>query len=214
MQLRFQAGADDWVKWLCADLSTQIKILGLKSVGKERQIAHFVDISLGKENTREVRQWLEKSPSITKTELTELSGKHMMGVVVARDCKACSSIMGYDSAMFVSSAATEQDCSVDYKLFLSDEGVPLLLRRLTKDGVGYRISEIAPISPESPLTSRQLGILKSAVEMGLYDFPRRITQTELAEKLGIKSSTLNEILRSVEKNILGNFLNQNTEIDR
>ena len=143
---------------------------------------------------------------MVSTELTDLAKDHVLGVVVARHCRACTSIIGSSSAMFVSSASTESDCAVGYKIFLNNEGIPLLLNHLSQDGVGYKVTEISPISPDVPLTTRQLNVLKAAMEMGLYDFPRRITQDELALKMGVKPSTLNEILRRAEKNILGNYL--------
>ena len=158
-----------------------------------------------------MREWLGSSKSVSDTELTDLSKVHAMGVVVAHGCRACTAIIGTDSPMFVSSGSTAEDCTVGYKVFLNNEGVPSLLNRLSKDHVGYKVNDISPISSDSRLTSRQLGILKSAMAMGLYDFPRRITQDELAEKLGIKPSTLNEILRRAERNILGSFLNGSVE---
>lgn len=206
MELRFQVAGDEWVKGLCADLSAQVKILGLKSLGRGREVAHFVDIVMGPDAPGGAREWLRSSPTVVSAELTDLSRQHMVGVVVASRCSACTSIVGYDSALFVSSAATGSDCTVGYKIFLGDDGVPPLLRRLSRDGIGYRVDEISPISPDPTLSERQLGVLKSAMAMGLYDFPRRITQDELAAKLGIKTSTLNEILRRGEKKILGSFL--------
>lgn len=210
MQLRFQAGADSWVKGLCADLSAKVKILGLKFIGNE-EVAHFVDITMGNDGMGELKRWLESDASVVSTELTELSRDHVLGVVVARHCKACTSIIGSSSAMFVSSASTERDCALGYKIFLNNEGIPSLLNHLSRGGVEYKVTEISPISPDVPLTTRQLNVLKSAMEMGLYDFPRRITQDGLAMKMGIKPSTLNEILRRAEKNILGNYLGMQME---
>jgi predicted DNA binding protein len=211
MQLRFQAGADSWVKGVCADLSAKVKILGMKFIGKEDQVAHFVDITLGDERMGELKRWLELDASVVSTELTDLSKDHVLGVVIAKHCNACTSIIGSSSAMFVSTAATETDCAVGYKIFLNNEGIPSLLNHLSREGVGYRVTEISPISPDIPLTTRQLNVLKSAMEMGLYDFPRRITQDELALKVGIRPSTLNEILRRAEKNILGSYLGTQME---
>jgi len=214
MQLRFQAGADPWVRGLCADFSAKVKILGLKFIGKEEEVAHFVDITMEADKMGELKKWLETDASVVSTELTDLSRDHVLGVVVARRCKACASIIGSSSAMFVSSAATERDCALGYKIFLNNDGIPSLLNNLSRGGVEYRVTEISPISPDVPLTTRQLNVLKSAMEMGLYDFPRRITQDELALKMGIKPSTLNEILRRAEKNILGNYLGMQMEIAR
>ena len=213
MQLQFQTRADDWVKQLCVDCSAQVRILGLKFVGRGQEVAHFVDIALGAGNSGEVRRRLESTPSVMSTELTDLSQQHMMGVVVASKCMACPSILGTNLAVFVSSAWTEDDCTVGYKVFLGNEGVPLLLSRLSKDRIGYAVKDIGPVSPDFKLTTRQLGILRSAMEMGFYDFPRRTSLTELAGRIGIKPSTLSEILRAAEKNILGSFLSEGVEME-
>lgn len=208
MQLRFQAIADSWVKGLCSDYSSQVKILGLKHIDKEGEVAHFVDISMRGTNSSEVREHLGSTSSVLSTELTDLATDHMMGVVVAKDCTVCNSLINNGSASFISSASTEEDCAMGYKIFLNSEAVPALLNRLSRKGVAYRVTEISPITPDLRLTSRQLAVLKSAMEMGLYDFPRRITQDELSAKIGIKPSTLNEILRRAERKILGDFLGE------
>jgi len=214
MQLQFQARADDWVKQLCLDHSAQVRILGLKFVGRGQEVAHFVDIALGAGSPADVRERLDSNPSVMSTELTDLSQQHMMGVVVASKCMACPSILATNQAVFISSARTGDDCTVGYKVFLGNEGVPLLLNRLSKERVGYAVKDIGPVSPEFKLTTRQLGILKSAMEMGFYDFPRRISLTELAGRIGIKPSTLSEILRAAEKSILGSFLSEDSEIEK
>lgn len=215
MQLRFQAGADSWVQGLCADLSARVKILGLKFIGNGKDVAHFVDITTSEEGRiDDIKEWLGANASVVSAELTNLSKDHSMGVVVAKRCKVCASIIGSNSATFVSSASTEADCGVGYKIFLNNEGVPTLLNHLSRDGVGYRVKEISPISPDARLTTRQLNVLKSAMEMGLYDFPRRTTRAELAAKIGIKSSTINEILRRAEKSILGEYLDMQMEAAR
>lgn len=213
MQLRILAGSDDWVKGLCGDLAAKIKILGIKSVDKPGEIAHFVDISTGGIARGAIEESLEGSSSVVSTELTDVSGEHMMGVVIARDCAVCNSLINSSSASFISSASTEADCSMGYKIFLNSDGVPVLLNRLSKQRVAYKVEEISPISADYKLTDRQLSIIKSAMEMGLYDFPRRITQDELAAKIGIKPSTLAEILRRAEKKILGDFLGEQLTIE-
>jgi len=214
MQLQFQARADDWVKNLCAEHSAQVRILGLKFVGHGREVAHFVDIALRTGSPGEARRWLDSSPSVMSTELTDLSQQHVMGVVVANKCMACPCIIGTNLATFVSSARTGDDCSVGYKVFLGNEGVPLLLNRLSKERVAYAVKDIGPVSPDFKVTTRQLGILRSAMDMGFYDFPRRTSLTELARKIGIKPSTLSEILRAAEKSILGSFLSEGDEIEQ
>jgi len=214
MQLRFQTLADEWARGLCTDLSASIKILGFKFTGGEGDVAHFADFKMVKEKLGGLRNRLDATKSVLSSDLTLLSRDHAIGVIVASKCGACASILGSDSAMFVTSAATEDDCTMGYKVFLNNDSVPSLLHHLSRDGIGYKVTEISSVASELHLTTRQLMVLKSAMEMGLYDFPRRITQIELATLMGIKPSTLDEILRRAEKNILGSFLHDSLEIVR
>jgi predicted DNA binding protein len=208
MQLRLSADSDGWVKGLCSDLSARTKVLGMKPAGGASDVAHFVDITTHDVGAAEVRETLGGFDSVLSTELTELSGEHLMGVVVAKDCTVCGSLVNTTFASFISSVSTNEDCSMGYKVFLNSEGVPALLNRLSRQRVPFKVEEISPLSADYRLTTRQLAILKSAVEMGLYDFPRRITQDELAARIGITPSTLTEILRRAEKKILGDFIGE------
>jgi hypothetical protein len=52
------------------------------------------------------------------------------------------------------------------------------------------------------MTSRQEKVLRSALELGYYEYPKRINTEELANILKIRSSTLSEILRRAEKNVV------------
>lgn len=52
------------------------------------------------------------------------------------------------------------------------------------------------------LTKRQKEIIRTAFELGYYDFPRKITLTHLSEKLNMSPPALSEILRTAHKKIV------------
>ena len=52
------------------------------------------------------------------------------------------------------------------------------------------------------LTKRQKEIILTAVAQGYFEFPRRISLTGLGELLGIRPSTVSEILRSAERRLV------------
>jgi len=209
MQLRFVARADNWARGLCEDCSAYVMILGVKLAleGRIREVAHLVDIKTKNETemTR-VRDWLRGSNDVRSTEITNVAVDHMMGVVTAKGCGVCTALIDTHSTSFISSAVTEADCTVTYKVFLCSVGVPVLLNRLSASGVAYKIIETSAITRNNRLTTRQFGVLKAAMESGLFDYPKRITQDALATKLGVSSGNLNEILRRAEKKILTDFL--------
>lgn len=56
------------------------------------------------------------------------------------------------------------------------------------------------------LSDRQREVVRTAIERGYYDSPRRCTLTELAEILGIAKSTCSETLQRVEGTIIKQFV--------
>ncbi len=60
-------------------------------------------------------------------------------------------------------------------------------------------------------TSRRLGqreVLKLAYKMGYFDPDRKITLTELAERIGVKAPTLEEILRRALRKAVKYYLDR------
>lgn len=55
---------------------------------------------------------------------------------------------------------------------------------------------------ESPLTERQREVTAEALARGYYDWPRKITNSELADELNISRATLHEHLRKAERTLL------------
>lgn len=81
-----------------------------------------------------------------------------------------------------------------------------VLTRLEKEGVEARIEDVAPLERKATLTTRQKEIMATAVSHGYFEFPRKISLTGLSQQVGVKPSTLSEILRSAERRIMANAL--------
>lgn len=56
------------------------------------------------------------------------------------------------------------------------------------------------------LTKRQTEILMYAIKEGYYEYPRRISLTELARKIGISKSYLSETLKKIESKIFSDII--------
>lgn len=59
---------------------------------------------------------------------------------------------------------------------------------------------------DSPLTARQQEVVTEALSRGFYDWPRKITNEELAAELEISRPTLHEHLRKAERTLLSSAL--------
>lgn len=65
--------------------------------------------------------------------------------------------------------------------------------------------QVSLSSVTGELTPRQLEALLLAVREGYYETPRRVEAEDLAKRLGISRSTLQEHLRKAERALLGRF---------
>jgi predicted DNA binding protein len=63
-------------------------------------------------------------------------------------------------------------------------------------------SDFAPLDHQVALTERQEQVLETALAQGYFEFPRRISLTGLSELVGVRPSTLSEILRGAERRVL------------
>ena len=59
---------------------------------------------------------------------------------------------------------------------------------------------------DPPLTDRQREVVTEALERGYYDWPRKITNEQLAAELEISRATLHEHLRKAERTLLSSAL--------
>jgi hypothetical protein len=57
-------------------------------------------------------------------------------------------------------------------------------------------------SPQRPLTDRQREALAAAVDLGYYDVPREATLGDVADELGVASSTVSDHLRKAEAAVM------------
>jgi predicted DNA binding protein len=65
---------------------------------------------------------------------------------------------------------------------------------------------VSKVVGEEPLTVRQEQVLVAALESGYFDYPRKVRLSELAKRLNISPSTLDEVLRRAERNVLLKYI--------
>lgn len=170
--------------------------------GKSNQITHFVDAVSDETNADKLSKDIRDSADVISSELASVGTNRLVGAVTSKNCDVCSSIINSSSGYFVGPAVTMNDCRLSYKLFMDGDAIPTFLQTLHDKGVVYEISEIAKLSAKQKLTSKQERVLKSALELGYFDYPKRVSTEELSNGLGIAPSTLNEILRRAERRII------------
>lgn len=87
----------------------------------------------------------------------------------------------------------------------TSDSIKAYLNLLRSFEISYKASIQSPNQFQSDLsclTNRQKEVMLAARKYGYYDYPRRISSHELAEKLGISKSTMLEHLRKAEKRMI------------
>jgi len=75
------------------------------------------------------------------------------------------------------------------------------------EGVRLELEQLSDYDPElrelsSLLTARQQEILDAAVEVGYYEAPRDATHEDVADRVGVSTTTVGEHLRKIEARLL------------
>ena len=106
-------------------------------------------------------------------------------------CLVCQTILANSS--FLISGECIQDYTVIYNFVTPNfHAFQNIVSKLDNSGFKSRILEVSKYESRGDiLTEKQERALWFAVTLGFYEWPRRITLTDLAEKLGISKRALN-----------------------
>ena len=191
IQLQFIVTPESWIGNLCSKNSAKIKVLGIKLDDSQQNVAHLVEINSNKTSAADLRNKLRRTNNVIESDLTVLDKNRLLGAVTSNNCKIGLVLLkSYrkTGTLGIGAAVTKNDCQIGYKLYMRGEEIPEFFQSLHEGSVIYSISEIDKLSAPKALTSKQKRILKSALELGYYDIPKRISTEDLSKKMGLSAS--------------------------
>ncbi|BFI75832.1 helix-turn-helix domain-containing protein [Sulfurisphaera ohwakuensis] len=95
-----------------------------------------------------------------------------------------------------------------YTLFVPNKSsLNQFLFNLIQNGIRVTVTNITEVS-NIGLTERQMEILKLAYKLGYFEDERRITLSQLADKLGISAPTLEQTLRKALRKIVKYYIDE------
>jgi predicted DNA binding protein len=145
---------------------------------------------------------LRRANGIRHVYESEVSPSKMLALVVTDKPVPCSASLD-SPVVCIQCPFSSPDNPPTWKLLIRrSEDLRDILRKLEKSGRKAMIKEISDVSQREELTDRQKAILSIAVSMGYFDFPRKVSLTALSKAVGVKPSTLSEILRNAERKVL------------
>ena len=205
IQLQFIAAPENWIGNLCSKDSSKIKVLGMKLDDSQQNVTHLVEINSDKTSAADLKNELRRSNNITESDLASLDTNRLLGAVTSNNCRVGLVLLKSNrktGPIGIGAAVTKNDCQISYKLYIRGEDIPEFFQFLHEGGVTYAISEFEKMSAPNALTAKQKHVLKSALEEGYYDNPKRISTEELSKKMGMSARTVSETLRIVQRKII------------
>ena len=121
-------------------------------------------------------------------------------------CAVCR--MLYTSDVVVEKIKVLKERTLLYTLLVpNSSSFKEFLTKLSKEGVKVTVLNVSEIS-SAELTERQMEILQLAYKLGYFNDDRGITLSQLADKLGISTPTLEEILRRALRKVVKYYLDK------
>jgi predicted DNA binding protein len=198
---------ENWVKAMNQGHSALIKIMDAKPSVQTSSVQDFVEISSNKVSADQLISTLGSAKDIKNVDLVRVGPHSVMGTITTEYCPVCSTLSGLNCSLL--SAVTGEDGKMEWRLLLSgDDTLKKVTDRLDSQHVGFKVLQLSHLSNVKDLTSRQEQIVKFALEMGYFEFPKKIRLEELSSRLGISAGNLSEILRRAEKNILTRYFRE------
>ncbi|MEM0202697.1 MAG: helix-turn-helix domain-containing protein [Archaeoglobaceae archaeon] len=95
--------------------------------------------------------------------------------------------------------------SITWSIVCDEKDCAKLIKKLEKLGVDFELVYKGRPEDKESMTFREEEILRTALEKGFFDYPKRIKLEELAKIFNISPSTLSEILRRAQKKVLERY---------
>ncbi|MEM4566671.1 MAG: helix-turn-helix domain-containing protein [Archaeoglobaceae archaeon] len=95
--------------------------------------------------------------------------------------------------------------SITWSIICDEKDCARLIKKLEELGVDFELVYKGRPEDKESMTFREEEILRTALEKGFFDYPKRIKLEELAKIFNISPSTLSEILRRAQKKVLERY---------
>ena len=147
---------------------------------------------------------LRRNPYVVDVQAIVPPRGKLLATIQVRECRACDAIA--ESECFLTEATATGGEGVEWRLLAPDRGA---VRKLADDlrgrGLDVEVTAVHSLKTAGLLTDRQDAVVRLAYTLGFFEFPKRVSLTDLAGKLGIAKSTLSETLRAAEAKILHTY---------
>lgn len=176
-----------------------LKVVDIRSSSKGA-VKHLIELG---------RDQVQKLPEEFKVVAAKRSADAKAPVwFESEGCEVCNTILARD-AFLVSGKSVEKDTIMYSFMVPTFEAYSGIIAALEKAGHAVNVRRMGRFEPKSGvLTEKQERIFWLALKGGFFDYPRKIDTLKLATKLGIRPSTLSEIVRRGTRRLLEHYFEE------
>jgi predicted DNA binding protein len=207
-QVSLKLESETGVQEVAREHNATITVLDCKDIDK-KDMAFLLDISSPSRNAEDVIADLKAKDIFKKVYAGETEGRPSRSLCVAVLSRPgiCQAVLDCGAFCLNCPYSTrEGEGDGKWKLLIRDsEQLKALLGELDDHGVKASIGGMSEARHEDRLTSRQTEILAKAISLGYFEFPRRFSLTDLSKQVGIKPSTLSQVLRAAEEKVMAKY---------
>lgn len=192
-----------WATQITREHGAVVNCLKQKDVGGG-QLQCLVEIYPGEEDLETITEALGRNPAIVLVESVQKTEDGIMAALKVRDCRGCH-ILAESECFMLDATAAEGAGLVWHILAPKRTDVRALVEDLANQGIEADVAAIRSAKASGMLTKRQEMVMSFAYRLGYFEFPREISLSEMAKKLGVAKSTVSEILRTGEAKVLHSY---------
>lgn len=175
-----------------------VKVIDLERNG-DGSAYHLFEV-LAPNRIEEVSNSLMHDRALSGVRLTANRNDRLIGW--ARACCAENCALARLNSCFLTSVTSGDNGEVYWHFIGTSSGCRRLMRTMTEQGVLYRVVELKILREKNIMTAKQELAVRTALDLGYFDYPKKLNIRELAEVLRISHATLNEEIRKGVKKIL------------
>ena len=192
-----------WIKSIVKKHSAMIKIRDIRR--SEEGVKDLVDFFVPLDTADGSQKEIFKLVGNQNNSMVMIDDNHTTAIVDADKCAICKTMLNWD--LFLIEAHTNGVGDIIMRLLAPDEEtVSGFLGRLEADGVKFKLTKKHNLNKKKEITTRQEFVVRTALDLGFFDYPKNINLEGLSKRLNVSYVTLAEILRRAEKNIISSYL--------
>lgn len=205
-QVTLALEAQTAVQEVAASHNAKINVLDCKDLNR-KDMAFLMDVYVPGGRALDVIADLERRSVFKKVHAGETEGEPSRSLCIGiLDRPALCQTVADCGVFCLTCPYSSPEAEGKWNLLVKDsDQLKNVLAELRSKGVKASVGGMSDATRGEELTPRQTEILQNAISHGYFEFPRKVSLTELSERLGIKPSTLSQILRAAEGKVIARY---------